>query len=461
MVGMAQQPIEVFFSYSREDKPLRDKLEIHLSSLKRQGVISAWHDRQIVAGSEWEEEIDRHMRTADIILLLISPDFVASKYCYEIELPDAIARHEAGEAYVVPILLRPVAGWKRLPFAKLQVYPSGGKPITEWRNQDSAFVDVAEGIQVAVDQLLEKRDRERLAEQAIAGIEQLDQRQQLIQGLISTPPEEKVVELREIRKKLLTARSRRDLHSVQYQIEEFLSRYPNDPEGRSLRSEVLGAVDIEQPCVTEINSASDRVWRLNRLSLSIIGGLVVAIILLGIITPWIERHPTPKPSPQTNLKGNYAALQALLKAKDWKGADDETQKIMLQVGNNPETNTPTRLDLIEMKVFNCPDLIYVDQLWREASSQKFGYRVQVRKWESGEQDPQDFAAQVGWIQNEKLVKQREDLKIDTPLREGQLPWFYSGVGWWGKEEDMTQGAKDKLNSMSYRLSECRIDAATR
>ncbi len=158
---MAQEPIEVFFSYSREDKPLRDKLEIHLSSLNRQGVISAWHDRQIVAGSEWEEEIDRHMRTADIILLLISPDFVASKYCYEIELPDAIARHEAGEACVVPILLRPLADWEYLPFAKLQLYPSGGIPITEWNNQDSAFVDVVRGIKTAVRQLLEKRDREQ------------------------------------------------------------------------------------------------------------------------------------------------------------------------------------------------------------------------------------------------------------------------------------------------------------
>jgi hypothetical protein len=97
---MEGQPIEVFFSYSREDKPLRDKLEKHLVSLKRQGVISLWHDREIVAGSEWEEEIDRHLKTADIILLLVSPDFVASKYCYEVELPDAIARHEAAEAYL-------------------------------------------------------------------------------------------------------------------------------------------------------------------------------------------------------------------------------------------------------------------------------------------------------------------------------------------------------------------------
>jgi hypothetical protein len=159
---MAEQSIKVFFSYSREDKPLRDRLEIHLSSLRQQGVISAWHNRQIVAGSEWEEEVDRHLKTADIILLLISPDFVASKYCYEIELPDAIARHEAGEAYVVPILLRPTAGWKNLPFAKLQVYPSGGKAVTLWGNEDEAFVDVAEGIAIAVAQLLEGRERRRL-----------------------------------------------------------------------------------------------------------------------------------------------------------------------------------------------------------------------------------------------------------------------------------------------------------
>jgi formylglycine-generating enzyme required for sulfatase activity len=158
---MEGQPIEVFFSYSREDKPLRDKLEKHLVSLKRQGVISLWHDREIVAGSEWEEEIDRHLKTADIILLLISPDFVASKYCYEVELPDAIARHEAAEAYVVPILLRPTAGWKNLSFAKLQVYPSGGKAVTLWGNEDEAFVDVAEGIAIAVAQLLERREQKR------------------------------------------------------------------------------------------------------------------------------------------------------------------------------------------------------------------------------------------------------------------------------------------------------------
>jgi formylglycine-generating enzyme required for sulfatase activity len=151
---MAQKPIEVFFSYSREDKALRDKLEIHLSGLKRQGVISSWHDRQLLAGDEWKREIDQHIQTADVILLLISPNFIASEYCYDIELPDAMARHDAGEACVVPILMRPVSGWQDFSFAKLQVYPSGGKPVTKWLDEDDAFVDVTDGIRAAVKQLL-------------------------------------------------------------------------------------------------------------------------------------------------------------------------------------------------------------------------------------------------------------------------------------------------------------------
>jgi formylglycine-generating enzyme required for sulfatase activity len=168
---MDRSPIAVFFSYSREDKPLRDKLEIHLSSLKRQEVISSWHDRQILAGSEWKEEIDHHIQTADIILLLISPNFVSSEYCYDIELPDAMARHEAKEAYVVPILLRPVARWEKLPFAKLQVYPSGGKPVTRWSHEDDALEDVTEGIAAAVDQLLvQRREQEQELEAWLAKV---------------------------------------------------------------------------------------------------------------------------------------------------------------------------------------------------------------------------------------------------------------------------------------------------
>src|SRR5436305_11535747 len=98
--------IEVFFSYAHEDEAFLKDLEKHLQNLKRQGLISTWYDRDIEAGKGWEEEIDRHLNTADIIVLLVSPDYMASDYCYSIEMKRAIERHERGEARVVPVLLR-------------------------------------------------------------------------------------------------------------------------------------------------------------------------------------------------------------------------------------------------------------------------------------------------------------------------------------------------------------------
>src|SRR5205085_5289211 len=97
------QSIELFYSYAHEDERLRKELEKHLALMKRQKLISAWHDRNIGAGTEWANEIDTHLNTARIILLLISPDFIASDYCYSIEMTRALERHKAGEARVIPI----------------------------------------------------------------------------------------------------------------------------------------------------------------------------------------------------------------------------------------------------------------------------------------------------------------------------------------------------------------------
>lgn len=144
----ALQSIEVFFSYSHRDEELRDELALHLSMLKRQGVIRAWHDREISAGSEWAGEIDQKLDSANIILLLISANFLASDYCYDIEMQRAMERHEAGAARVIPIILKPV-DWSGAPFSKLQALPKNAKPITTWDNRDEAFLNVAQGIRRA------------------------------------------------------------------------------------------------------------------------------------------------------------------------------------------------------------------------------------------------------------------------------------------------------------------------
>ena len=143
---------EIFFCYAREDEKLRVELEKQLNILKRQGVINFWHDREISAGTEWEREIDVHLNTAHIVLLLISPDFMVSDYCYGKEMKRAMERHEAGEALVIPVILRPVY-WRRAPFGKLQALPTDGKPVVIWHNLDEAFYDVAEGIRKAVEEI--------------------------------------------------------------------------------------------------------------------------------------------------------------------------------------------------------------------------------------------------------------------------------------------------------------------
>jgi hypothetical protein len=142
-------PLEVFYSYSHEDEKLRDRLEKQLALLKRTGLIVSWHDRRIDAGQEWSKQIDAHVRSAHIILLLISADFIASDYCCAVEMQIALERHGKHEAVVIPVILRPV-DWSTAPFARLQALPRDGKPITKWENEDEAFADVARGIRDVV-----------------------------------------------------------------------------------------------------------------------------------------------------------------------------------------------------------------------------------------------------------------------------------------------------------------------
>ena len=148
----ARAPIEIFCSYAHEDEPLCHELEKHLSLLKRQGLISTWYDRQIIPGTDWAQTIDIHLESSSVILLLISSDFMASDYCYGIEMRRALQRHDDNEARVIPILLRPV-DWKGVPFEMLQVLPTNTKPITSWRNRDEAFADVTAGIRRAIEDL--------------------------------------------------------------------------------------------------------------------------------------------------------------------------------------------------------------------------------------------------------------------------------------------------------------------
>jgi hypothetical protein len=149
---MATQPLSVFISYSHRDEELKKELEDHLALLKHQKKIKPWQDRVIEPGTEWNRQIREALDNADIILLLISPRFIASPFCYSQEMERAMMRHRNGDARVIPIILTPT-DWKGAPFDKLQVVPKDGKPVIDWPSKDAAFVDVVKGIRRAVDSL--------------------------------------------------------------------------------------------------------------------------------------------------------------------------------------------------------------------------------------------------------------------------------------------------------------------
>lgn len=146
-------PIKIFFCYAREDAHHLKKLKQNFQQLQRQGLVELWYDRDISAGSEWKHDIEQHLNSAQIILLLISQDFIASEYCYSVEMRRALERHEQGEARVIPIYLRPIY-WEDVPFGRLEVLPSKEKPITKWTNRDDAFVKVVAGIDRIVKELI-------------------------------------------------------------------------------------------------------------------------------------------------------------------------------------------------------------------------------------------------------------------------------------------------------------------
>ncbi len=147
------KPIEIFISYSRKDEKFRSQLVATLASLMRQGIISLWHDREITVGAEWRQAVDAHINSAQLILLLVSQDFIASDYCYNAEMRQALERHERGDARVMPIILRPV-DLEGTPLAKLQALPRDGKPVTSWADRDEAFLDIARSIRLVCEDLV-------------------------------------------------------------------------------------------------------------------------------------------------------------------------------------------------------------------------------------------------------------------------------------------------------------------
>lgn len=135
----------IFISYSHADEPYKDILEKHLSLLNRIGVVETWSDRALAVGQNWEAEIRSQIEKADITILLISANFLASDYCYTREAAFALEEARTRTMSIVLVILSPVQ-WTLAPFSSLQSLPRNAQPITTWPNQDEAWAQVADGI---------------------------------------------------------------------------------------------------------------------------------------------------------------------------------------------------------------------------------------------------------------------------------------------------------------------------
>ncbi|APG49016.1 toll/interleukin-1 receptor domain-containing protein [Phaeobacter porticola] len=136
--------MRAFISYSHHDKAALDRLHVHLKNLTREGQIETWYDRDILAGSELDSEIEREMEAANLFLLMISPDFIASDYCVEREMKRALERHAAGSARVVPIIVEE-CDWKAMGELRLlKAVPTDGKAISGWANPNTAYLNVVQ-----------------------------------------------------------------------------------------------------------------------------------------------------------------------------------------------------------------------------------------------------------------------------------------------------------------------------
>ena len=144
--------VKVFISYCHADKEIKEDLLKHMLPLKRLNMIETWTDLEILPGDEWDKEISNSLASADIVLLLVSIDFINSEYCYNVELEQANKRYQEGRTRVIPVIVRECL-WKHTSFAGFHALPREAQAITTWDDRDKALKDVVEGLYAVVQEM--------------------------------------------------------------------------------------------------------------------------------------------------------------------------------------------------------------------------------------------------------------------------------------------------------------------
>jgi len=401
---MASEPVSIFFSYSRKDEALMRELESHLEPLRLSRLIESWHDGCITPGEEWEPQIKENLQKAQIILLLISVNFISSKYCNAVELTQAIKRHKSGDALVIPLILKPCM-WHPIPvgemtLGELQALPKDALPVTRWDDRDEAYTNIAQELYEKILQVQQEREAEaeRQRQEAEAAL-----RRQRAQEEAETNRQREDSERKRV--------CEEDYNDGLYHLER--GNYVRAIASFSL-AEQLGHSQA-----TQMLYEAQRQQQINEDDLSSEKGI------------------------------DYTRLRDLLKAQDWKAADQETYEVMIRAVNRESGKGLTPDDLLN---FPCTDLLTINRLWVNYSHGRFGFSVQKQVYvECGAQLNGDypgdniwyeFGDKVGWRVNGSWIYYK-DVTFSNSAPQGHLPSF------------VLEFACFMVSSLASRIAKCK------
>ncbi|NJK83606.1 MAG: TIR domain-containing protein [Saprospiraceae bacterium] len=330
--------------------------------LEYQGLISIWHDRKILPGDEWDHQISQNLEQADIILLLVSSDFIASKYCWDIEIKRAIELHEFRRSVVIPIILRSV-DWTLAPFGKLQALPQNAQPITSAASKDDAMRFVSQEVRKVAMELIQKRQKEReMAKKMAAITEYKKMYEDLAAGGKISPVKQFMLD--DFQRKM--GLTEEDLST----LKEGAPARDNQVENRATyRSAFQRAVEeYGFPLLESIRKDLDLVLDylgLTHPQVSDIEQQVVQHYKNTQITPPSNPITTPPPSTnplstQSNI--DYTQLETLLKEEKWELADKRTRTIIYELTDRTVHNG---LRIEDIKLLPCEDLVLLNRLWEQ------------------------------------------------------------------------------------------------
>ncbi|MEM6255486.1 MAG: GUN4 domain-containing protein [Cyanobacteria bacterium P01_D01_bin.156] len=410
---MTGAPVSIFLAYARADEADRRELEAHLMPLKRSGLVSTWHDGCINPGQEWEPQIEANLEQCEIVLLLISKNFIASDYCCDVEAPKAIKRHKLGNACVIPVILGSCL-WKLaridgVRLGQLQALPKDAKPISLWTDADNAFTSVVEGIYNRIKQLqytkaftTEVKSGYPLSQQSTSRLKALQQELEL--------EDDDIQQLEKPIRKPAEAKYQQQLQEqaaaeAERQQREEEARRQREAEERRRKAEEFYQGGLYHQQQGNYRQASDDLTQTKQLG-----------------HPDAERVLATMDDLDSEKGIDYSKLRDLLRDQRWKEADQETYTVMNKALNQDWSNE-------SLMNFPYKDLLTIDRLWVKYSNGKYGFSVQkeiylqcggVADGKFHEKAWIKFGDTVEWRMNSSLLDY-SDLKFDGDGPKGHLP----------------------------------------